>query len=591
MEAPLGISISTLPGAVLRIGADGRVLDLNDAAEQLECRCHPQMWFVDCLGSDEQEELNWRLSSMGKLPPATCELEVRIRDRLYRLVLARQACADGSRFVQLSDITDYRALSERVAINEQRYRSLFSQNPDAVCSLDLQGKLVETNQATETLTGYSKDSLCNYHWDSMVEESDKEAARECFQAALAGNPCSYRCRVRHRNGRIAITQVTYMPIIVDKKVVGVFGVARDKTERYRLEESRRLLQACMAQTQDVIIITETDPLDPPGPRIIYVNEGVERMTGYRPDELLGRTPRVFQGPDTDRSALARIREALEREKPIKEVLVNYCKDGQPFWNEIEIVPVPATTPSGRSYYAAVQRDITITKQREARLRHSEEELRRLSRAQDGLLEQERRRIARDLHDELGQTLTALKLNLAMAVNQLEGLSPDQRRRLDFTVQSVDGAVETVREISANLRPPMLDDLGFEAAAEWLLERSQGQGGLSVRWHSEPAGDSRVGGEVATALFRILQECLTNVIRHSSATEVRVDYRETDGRAVLEVRDNGVGFDPGRSRTSGFGLVGVRERVTMLGGDLTVESAIGKGTRILVELPLERASDD
>lgn len=586
------VSVSALPGAVLRVGPDGCVLDLNEAAEQLECRCHRDMRFAECLDDYGQPELKWRLSATGILPETDCELEAGIQGRLYRLIFAREPCPDGSRFVQLADITEYRKLSERLVVNEQRYRSLFARNPDAVCSLDLQGRLIETNHCTEDLTGYSQDQLRHYHWESLVDDADRRAARESFSAALEGNPSSYLCRVRGRNGNKAVAQVTYIPILVDGEVTGVFGVARDKTARYRLEENRRLLQACMSQIQDVIIITETDPLDPPGPKIVYVNDAVQAMTGYRPEEILGQTPRIFQGPDTDKAALGRIRRALERRDSVKEVLVNYCKDGVPFWNEIEISPISASLIGGRSYFASVQRDVTQTMHREASLRHSQGELRQLSRARESLLEQERRRIARDLHDELGQTLTALKLKLGLAVNQMEELSQEHRQHLESTIDSVDGAVEKVRDISSNLRPPMLDDLGFEAAAEWLLAGwSDRDNGLDVQWYSNPAGEGVVKGEVATALFRILQECMTNVSRHSAASQVAVYYQETDTHAILEVRDNGRGFDPALAGHYGSGLVGIRERVAMLGGDLTVESAIGKGVRVLVELPLESKRDD
>lgn len=585
------IPIGALPGAVLRIAPDGRILDLNKSAARLDSCLEPGIPLIDCLDEADRSELGWRLNSSGTLPEPDRELEVRISDRLYRLAFARATCSDGSRFVQLVDITDYRQLSQRVAVNEQRFRSLFSQNPYAVCSMDLEGRLVEMNHVTEELTGYPERQLCEYHWEKLVDQRDRESARVCLETALSGISCSYQCRVRRNTGRSALVQVTYIPILVDGNVTGVFGVARDKTERYRLQESRRLLQACMSQIHDVIIITETDPLDPPGPRIVYVNEGVERMTGYSPEELLGQTPRIFQGPDTDRSALNRIRAALERREPIKEVLVNYCKDGIPFWNEIEIVPIPASGKDGRAYFAAVQRDITETKHREAQLRQSREELRQLSRAQEGVLEQERRRIARDLHDELGQTLTALKLNLGLAVDQVEELSREHRRHLVNTIESVDDAVEKVREISANLRPPMLDDLGFEAAAEWLLSKWGEREGLEVSWHTESAENGSLQSEVATALYRILQECMTNISRHSRATRVRVQYRETETTANLEIRDNGIGFDPAASGRQGSGLLGIRERVSMLGGELTVESASGRGVRVLVNLPRGSQTDD
>jgi len=582
--------IESLQGAMLRVDPQGRICELNKACRKLDSQLVPGASLVDWLGPEHRAELMFCLSYKGELEDSTSDFEATVGSRRYRLEVAGTAREDGSRYVQIKDITEYREMSERIAVNEQRFRSLFTQNPDAVCCMDLDGQLLETNQGTEHLTGYSQGELRGYQWSSLIDEPDRESAKASFAAVVAGNPCSYRCKVRNRHGGTSIAQVTYFPIIVHDQVVGVFGVARDKTERYRLEEQRRLLQACMAQVQDVVLITETDPLDEPGPRIVYVNEGVQRMTGYRPQEVLGKTPRIFQGPDTDKKALKRIRKALEAGKPINETLVNYGKDGEPFWNELEIVPIPMGGDR-KSYFASVQRDVTKSKQREAELRHSREELRQLSRAQEGMLEQERRRIARDLHDELGQTLTALKLRLGVAVEDMQELLPDNVRRLEEVIDYVDGAVDKVREISSNLRPAILDDLGFEAAAEWFLNKCAGRDGLDVAWSSEPSGDSRVKGDVATALFRILQECMTNISRHSNASAVTVTYRETDKKAALEVRDNGMGFDPGRGGKSGLGLVGIRERVAMLHGGLTVESAVGKGAHIRVELPLESETDD
>ncbi|MBN8238327.1 PAS domain-containing protein [Marinobacter hydrocarbonoclasticus] len=447
---------------MLRVDPKGRICELNNAGQQLDGRLQAGDSLAGWLDASGLEALERCLASRNSTEGAPLEFEACVEQRRYRLAVARLACLDGSRYIQITDITDYRALSE----------------------------------------------------------------------------------------------------------------------------NQRLLQACMAQVHDVIIITESTPLDAPGPRIIYVNEAVQRMTGYPPHEVLGRSPRLFQGPDTDPKALRRIRQALEARRPVKEIVVNYCKDGLPFWNEIEIVPIPASDAREKTYFASIQRDISQAKQREAELRYSQEELRRLSQAQEEVLEQERRRIARDLHDELGQTLTALKLRLALAVNALKELPSDQLKRLMTVIESVDGAVEKVREISSNLRPPMLDDLGFEATADWFLDRCAGRDGLEIDWQSESAGEGRVRGEVATALFRILQECMTNISRHSRASKVAIKYREGDDTVRMEIHDDGRGFDPGQTKNSGFGLVGIRERVAMLNGGLVVESAIGKGVRIRVELPLE-----
>ncbi|MFW5825271.1 MAG: PAS domain S-box protein, partial [Marinobacter sp.] len=521
MSATTMIPLDSFPGAVLRVNGTGHVQELNELARRLSPAFFAGVRLPDLLDERGALQLDRCLKAEGRATVPVAEFEARMDDRRFRLAAASLANPRQGCLVQVTDITAYRALSERVAYNEQLYRSLFSQNPDAVCRLDLDGRLVETNHVTEHLTGCSQKQLQDYHWSSVVAPRDRRAAEESFRVARNGNACSYRCRVGDPRGKRSIVQVTYIPILVDGEVVGVFGVGRDQTERYRLEESRRLLQSCMSQVHDVIIITETEPLDEPGPRITYVNEAIQKMTGYRPEEVLGRSPRLFQGPDTDAAALGRIRRALEARLPVHEVLVNYRRDGQPFWNEIKIVPIPATATGERAYFAAVQRDITHVKRREAELNQSREELRRLSRAQEQVLEQERRRIARDLHDELGQTLTALRLNLSLTLSQGAPHQTTGNELLRRTVASVDEAVDKVRDIASNLRPAMLDDLGFEAAAEWFLAQCARRENIEVNWLPHTGGAGRVSGEAATALFRILQECMTNISRHSGASVVDI----------------------------------------------------------------------
>lgn len=578
-------ALDAMPGAMVRVDRDGNIYDLNEAASRLIDHLHVGASLPDRLDQGAARLLMHVLHEGEGHPVETRELEALVGDRRFRLSVAGQSCGEGRLVIKLTDITEFRELSERVVLSEQRLRSLFRENPDSVFSLDIEGRFTEANRSTLEMIGLTQAELISHHWVDFVDPEDWPRVRTSFQAVLGGDAFSFRCRIKSRYGRLALAHITHMPIMVDGKVAGIFGIARDRTEHYRLEENRRLLSESMARVHDVILITETEPLDAPGPRIVFANESVESITGYRVEELLGRSPRLFQGPDTDPAALARIRAALRAREPIREEVINYRKDGTPFWNEIEIVPIPARNVGERDYFASVQRDVTEAKQRELELHHSREELRRLYSAQDSMLEQERLRIARDLHDELGQTLTALKLDLGVAISDSADLPNGHVRRLQELVRFVDGAIGQVREIASNLRPAMLDDLGFEAAAEWFLDKCAGRDGLDIRWRTHLADGVRTTGESATALYRILQECMTNVTRHAQATSVTIDYEETPKRAKLAVADNGIGFDSTRPPAAGFGLVGMRERVAMLGGELSVDSSIGTGTRVVVTLPM------
>lgn len=585
------IPLDALPGAMIQIDTQGRIRNFNQAANKAMGRLvvdEPLMQRLDAEGS---ACLTAILSGSRQPPEAFREFEACIGARRFRLTMGPARLGDAQSLVQLADITDFRTISNQLKESEQRYRSLFLEHPDAVYSLDLHGRFLEVNRRTTELTGYDYEQLLGRHWETVVAREDSEAVHRHFQQVLEGRPCNFRCRVTDHGGSDRVAQVINVPMIVDGDVVGVFGIAQDRTERYLLEEQQRLLEASMAQIRDVIMITETQPLEEPGPRIVFVNESVERLTGYRPDELLGRSPRIFQGADTDGSARRRIREALEAHKSIKEVLINYRKDGTAFWNELEIVPLGATGMTGGEYFAAVQHDITHRKQRELELQRSQQALRRLYNAQEGVREEERRRIARDLHDDLGQMLTSMKLDLGRVIHELPQLPEPHIERLQEMVGFTDEVIEKVRETAANLRPAMLDDLGFEAAAEWFLEQCANRYQMEIRWRPGPGVAGRTGGETATALFRMLQECLTNVRRHAKASRVTVQYDEYAHRARLLVTDNGIGFDTQLLQEPGFGLAGMRERVSMLGGTLRVVSSQGKGTEVSITLPLEHGDHD
>jgi len=580
------IPLQALPGATLQLDSAGNVVGQNYAAEAALASVAPGDNLVRLLNEEGAEKLLSALARPDYAGRDYAEFETFIDDRLCRISVGAAADDQGMRYVKIADITDYRSLSEQARQNEERYRSLFFENPDAAFSLSPEGLFLEVNWRCLDLTGYALEELIGQRWDTLVVPADRESVAENLALALEGNPCSYNCRVATKSGREIRVQVTNMPIVVGGQIMGVFGIAKDKTERHRLEEQRRLLHAAMARIQDVILITGTEPLDEPGPKIVFVNQSVEASTGYSPGELIGQTPRIFQGPETDPAACRRIREALEKRLPVKEVLINYRKDGTSFWNELEIVPIAGAGAGGREYFAAVQRDITRRKQSDLALRQSREELRRLNSAQDSIREEERRRIARDLHDELGQTLTAMKLDLGMVMHDLRTLPAHHIERLQAMVDFVDEIIDQVREIAANLRPAMLDDLGFEATAEWFLDQCASRYGLDIAWQPSVDVNAGAAGEVATALFRILQECMTNISRHGKATRVTVKYEEADNRARLAVNDDGVGFDPESTDRSGFGLVGMRERASMLGGTFSLNTAVGEGVSIDVSLPLE-----
>jgi PAS domain S-box-containing protein len=235
-------------------------------------------------------------------------------------------------------------------------------------------------------------------------------------------------------------------------------------------------------------------------------------------------------------------------------------------------------------YRGTAKDITERKQTEQALRQSQQELRELAAYQERIREDERKRIAREIHDDLGQNLLALRIDVTLLEAHAADVSPALHQKVCLALTQIDTTVKSVRAIINNLRPPVLD-LGLQTAIEWLVQQ--------FRERSSIACNLRILGEKlnlapdderATAIFRVVQEALANVARHAQATRVDITLQRTDGKLTITVADNGIGVFPGNARKPrSFGLIGIKERILSLGGDFNVDSIPGQGTRLTLSL--------
>lgn len=220
-----------------------------------------------------------------------------------------------------------------------------------------------------------------------------------------------------------------------------------------------------------------------------------------------------------------------------------------------------------------------------RLEANERDFHRLGRSVLRVQEDERRRLARDLHDGIGQNLTALKLRLAQISDALPPELQALRASLDDAVALCSDTLDDTRQLSRLLRPPILDDLGLEPAMRWLARSLGEAAGIAIAVEIEPMPE--LDGELQTLLFRITQEALNNVVRHASAHSVLVHLVERSGRLQLQIVDDGCGFDPEGARgNGGIGLGGIRERLQLFNGQLELHSTVGHGTRLRAVVPLD-----
>ncbi|MBR8142643.1 sensor histidine kinase [Burkholderia sp. AU19243] len=236
----------------------------------------------------------------------------------------------------------------------------------------------------------------------------------------------------------------------------------------------------------------------------------------------------------------------------------------------------------------LRREVEERVRAERALKASREELREIAAISASAREAEQRRIARELHDELAQTLATLKNDLEWLLDHVPQDDAPLARKIAAMHALARGAVTATRRIASDLRPLMLDDLGFAAAMQWLVENFRHRHGMACTLHVEP-GELHLDEPYATAVFRIAQEALANVARHAAASCAAVELLYRDETIALTIRDDGAGFDPGAPRKSGsFGLVGLRERAYLVGGTLRIDTTLGEGTTVEVDIPVGSA---
>jgi PAS domain S-box-containing protein len=369
-------------------------------------------------------------------------------------------------------------------------------------------------------------------------------------------------------------------------VLAVILFHRQAAER---KESVVALESVQAQVGDIVesamdAIISVDESQ----RIVLYNPAAEKVFLRPSAAVLGQPldiliPERFRGAHREHVEQFGHTGETSRRMGDPRVLYGVRANGVEFPIEASI---SQHSESGRRHFTVILRDVTERARADEALRRSREELRELSAAAHTAREQERRRVAQELHDELGQALTALKLDVAWMLGHLSAGSPTLADKLDAMQGQLDATVAATRRISSDLRPLMLDDLGLIPAAEWLAQNFSERTGIPCNLRIRPP-DMELAEPHASALYRILQESLTNVARHAEANRVDIAIERIDGALKLTVRDDGRGFSTVEVRTQKtYGLLGLRERTVLLGGEANIASEPGRGTTIEVRIPLE-----
>ena len=524
------------------------------------------------------------------------ELESHVRERTSALVQSEKqayqhlAEAERARAALLSILEDQQQGEENLRESEARLQLLVKSSNVGLWDWNLITNEVFFSPEWKSQLGYADDEVPGRYeeWESRLHPEDRESSLRAVHEFREGRRNNYdiEFRMRHKNGSWR-SILTRADLIRDGtgQPVRMMGCHVDITDRKQAEQAKErglsLMLATLESTADGILVVNTEG------KIETFNRLFARMWRLT-DEVLAS--------NEDAHALDCVLDQLiEPKKFLEKVRYLYrhpeeesfdrlrFKDGRVFerYSRPQLI---GGKVAGRVWSF---RDATERRRAAKALEGANERLRFLSRRLFHIQEEERRHLARELHDEIGQTLTAAKINLKIIAPNVPAKSTG---RLDDSIQLLDHLLRQVRELSLNLRPPLLDELGLVPTLRWLVDQQAQRAGLRVTFTTNVNG-LEMDPDIRTTCFRVAQEAITNVIRHSGAKNMAVELRREVERLTLNVRDDGAGFDPSaiqqRGATQDFtlGLVSMKERALLVRGGFEVHSVPGQGTEIRAWFPL------
>ena len=481
-------------------------------------------------------------------------------------------------------------------------------------------RIVDANSAAAAITGTTVQNLLG---KTLVDFPK-----------LAEKPLPNQWLARLRSGELQnLGEISYGDELIKKAVYSVrlfplsgkfLGVAfEDVTDRRLgeriLRENEERLRLLVQGVQKYAIFQ----LDPTG-HVVSWNSGAERLKGYSSEEIIGKHFSLFYPQeDVMNEKPQNILATAARDGQSEDEGWRVRKDGSRFWAN-EVITALRDSNGNLLGFAKLTRDMSERREKEealtrakellelrieqraavltrvndelrteiaereraeTQLRMSRDQLRALASRLQAVREEERTSISREIHDELGQACTAIKMDLALIGRRLTKKQSQLRTKVESAMQLVDSTIATLRRMASELRPRTLDDLGLLAALEAQAQEFESRTGIRciVAVPKEPV---TLDADRSTAIFRIFQESLTNVARHARATHVEAHFEKNDNRLIFQVSDNGIGFDPAEVKArKSLGLVGMQERALMLNGDFKIEGVPGTGTTMTLSIPL------
>lgn len=499
---------------------------------------------------------------------------------LVRLPAENKVLIRGS----ILDITTRKKAEDELLRSKRQFQSLVENISGVYWVNDLDKfETLYISPSYETIWGRSVDELYKdpSAFINAVHPDDKLLLEDAFKNLSANRKVTLSYRIIRPDGEIRWIQAN-TNVVEDPGGSKVeYGYAEDITDRKKAEESLLLSE------QKYRLLFYNNPLPMwmvtiPDLMIIDVNDAAIKQYGYSREEFLTLSTKDLR-PKEDLDHF--LKEVDRMEPGVSNIRAwrHQKKDGT-------IINVETYSHQinyeGRTVWLGLSHDVTEEYKAKELLQKSYEDIRQLASNLQSIREDERTKIAREIHDELGQQLTGLKMDMHWLSRKIKNEDEEVGQKMKDSIELINNTITTVRKIATDLRPSILDDLGLLAALEWQSEEFQRRSGTRVVFVNN-AGDIPMTSKASTALFRIYQEVLTNIARHANATQVETLLESDDKNVYFSIRDNGTGFDVNAIKTKKtLGLLGIKERSLLIGGTYEINSKPGQGSEVKISIPLD-----
>ncbi len=447
-----------------------------------------------------------------------------------------------------------------------------------VAATNKEGKVVYWNEYAEKIYGWTANEVLGKKLtDVQPTNQTKEDALAIVGELMQGKTWTGEFKVRRKDGTEFPVFGSGSPLYDHAgNITGIISVTTDITEHKQIEKENADYRRIVETAQEGIVMVNEER------KISFVNKKFANILEYTTEELIGKHTSELTN---DSGRVAADKKGESRKEGISETLefMFITKSGREIWTNVIVTALFDEDKKFQGTLSMVS-DITERKKAQQDLFELNEQLRSLTSHLQTVREEERTNIAREVHDELGQQMTSLKMEIGWVNTMTKDKLPEVKDKIDTMTAMVNEAIKTIRKIVIQLRPGILDDLGLEAAIEWQAKEFEKNTGIPCVFKSINLQDG-YSSDINTAVFRIFQESLTNVTRYAKAKEVQASLCQIDNQLILELTDNGIGISEDRKNNkTSFGILGMKERASMLKGSFDIRNT-GHGTMIQLKIPI------